>query len=110
MTKTTQQLAERVLQRLKIVAAGETPDAADAQTVKTFYAGQFAEMGIDDLTYWDEADIPDEAFEALADFLAGRLAPDFGLSRPDLEASGERRLRRLAARGPTYRVVAGEYF
>lgn len=110
MTKTTTQLAARVLERLKVTSAGDTPSAEDAQTIKAYYASTFAELGVDDLVYWDEADIPDEAFEALSDLLAGRLAPDFGKTRPDLEASGTSRLRRLAAQGPTGRVLSGEYF
>lgn len=109
MSKTTAQLARRVLERLRVTAAGETPTSEDAQTVTQFYTGAFGEMQVDNLTYWDATDIPDEAFEALADLLAGRLAPDFGLSRPDLEASGVARLRRLAAHGPTGRVVTADY-
>jgi len=110
MSKTTQQLAERVLLRLNWTAVGETPTAADAQSVKDFYAGTLAEMRVDNLVYWDEDDIPDEAFEALSDLLAGRLAPDFGMTKPDLEGSGTVRLRRLASQGATGRVVTGEYF
>ena len=110
MTKTTQQLAERVLLRLKWTSAGETPSADDAEAVKQFYANTFAEMTVNNLTYWDEADIPDEAFEATADFIAGRIAPDFVQPRPDLEASGEQRLRILSTQGGTGRVVTGEYF
>lgn len=110
MSKTTQQLATRVLERLKVIAAGETPDAADAASVKTFYANSFAELQVHDLVYWDQDDIPDEAFEPLSDLLAGRLAPDFGQSRPDLEESGTQRLASLAAVGGTGRIVTGSYF
>lgn len=110
MTKTTQNLAERVLLRLRVTAAGETPSDDDANTVKDFYAGTFAEMEIDNLIYWDEASIPDEAFEALADFIAGRLAPDFGLVKPDLEASGRQRLQTLSFQGGTGRYVSGQFF
>ncbi len=110
MTKTTQQLATRVLLRLKVIASGEVPDNADAEDVKDFYSGQFAEMTVNGLTYWDETEIPDEVFEALADYVAGRIGPDFGKQRPDLEASGDRRLRTLSAQGATGRVVAGQYF
>jgi hypothetical protein len=63
-----------------------------------------------DTVYWDVDDIPDEAFQALADFVAGRMAPDFGEPRPDLEQSGLARLRVLSARGPTGRRVTAEYY
>lgn len=110
MTKTTQQLAERVLKRIGWLASGETATAEDALSVKEYYSGSFAELAVEGLVYWDEADIPDEAFEALADLIAGRIAPDFGKSKPDLEQSGTLRLRRLASQGATGRVVTGEYF
>lgn len=110
MTKTTTQLATNVLERLRVIAAGETPTASDAQDVKDFYATTLAELAIDDLVYWDAADIPDEVFEPLTDMLAGRLAPNFGQLRPDLEASGMNRLARLASQGGTGRVVTGSYF
>lgn len=110
MSKTTQDLAVRVLERLKVIAAGDTPSAEDAASVKSFYAGQFAELQADAVAYWDEDDIPDEAFQALADFVAGRIAPDFGLSRPDLEQSGNLRLRRMSAQSGTGRRVSGLYF
>lgn len=110
MSKTKHDLAHRVLSRLGWVAAGETPTAEDAEAVKAYYAGMFAEISLDGLTYWDEDDIPDEAFEALSDLIAGRIAPDFGMAKPDLEQSGMVRLRRLASRGPTGRIVTAEYF
>lgn len=103
-------LATRVLERLRVTAAGETPSAEDSTTVTSYYSGIFAESVVDDLFYWDEDDIPDEAFEALADYIAGRLGADFGTARPDLEQSGITRLRRLAAIGSTGLIVTGSYF
>lgn len=110
MTKTTQDLAERVLLRLKVTGAGETPNNDDASLVKNFYATTFAEIEVLELTYWPVASIPDEAFEALADFIAGRIGPDFGKDRPDLEASGRQRLAVLSAQGPTGRIVTAPFF
>ena len=110
MTKTTQQLATRVLERLRVIAGGDTPSNADAETVKSYYAGAFKELDAQDIAWWDEDAIPDEAFEALADFVAGRLAPDFGQARPDLEQSGMARLRILSADVPTGFPVTASYF
>ena len=110
MAKTTQQLAVRVLERLKVIAAGDTPSSADAEAVKTYYANVYPEMQDDNLVFWDEASIDTRAFEALADFIAGRLAPDFTEPRPDLEASGLARLRRLSADVPSYLPVGTDYF
>lgn len=110
MTKTTQQLATRVLERLRVIAGGETPSNADAETVKSFYSGAFKELDAQDVAWWDEDAIPDEAFEALTDLIAGRLAPDFGQARPDLEQSGMARLRILSADVPTGFPVTSSYF
>lgn len=111
MTKTTEQLAERVLQRLRIYGPGDTPSNDDAQSVKDYYSGAYAETAVtDDLPYWDEASIPDEAFEALVDLVAGRMAPEWGQNRPDLEASGLDRLRALSGKGPTGRPVTSSFF
>lgn len=110
MSKTTQQLATRVLERLRVIAAGDTPEDADASSIKTYYANVFGEMEEDSLTFWEQDDIDDRAFEALADFIAGRVAPDFVNPRPDLEASGRARLQRLAADVPTGFPVTGCYF
>jgi hypothetical protein len=110
MSKTTQQLATRVLERLKVIAAGDAPAAEDAESVKAFYSDTFEELRDGELAYWDADDIPDEAFQALADFIAGRMATDFGEARPDLEQSGETRLRRLSAKGATGRRVTAAFF
>jgi hypothetical protein len=110
MTTTTQQLAVDVLERIPVIGADETPSAADAQTVKRFYSRTLKELCDQGLAWWDEEDIPDEAFEALADVLAGRLAPRWGYQRPDLEQSGMARLRILSADVPTGFPVTGSYF
>jgi hypothetical protein len=110
VTATTTDLATRVLERLRVTAAGETPSAEDSATVTSYYSGIFAEETVNGLFFWDEDDIPDEAFEALADFIAGRLGADFGSQRPDLEASGMVRLRKLSAVGSTGLIVTGSYF
>jgi hypothetical protein len=44
MAKTTQQLATRVLERLRVIAGGDTPSNADAELVKSFYSGTFKEL------------------------------------------------------------------
>lgn len=103
-------LAARVLERLRVTGAGETPSAEDSATVTSFYSGIFAEETINGLFYWDEDDIPEEAFEALADYIGGKLGADFGEARTDLETDGERRLRKLASQGSTGLTVTGSYF
>jgi hypothetical protein len=110
MAKTTQQLATRVLERLRVIEGGDTPSNADAETVKSFYSGAFKELDAQDIAWWDEDAIPDEAFEALTDVIAGRLAPDFGQARPDLEQSGLQRLRILSGGVSDDLPVTSSYF
>jgi hypothetical protein len=109
MSKTPAQLAVRVLFRLNVLASGETPTAEDSETVQEFYASTFGEMEDDGLTFWEVDDIPERAFEAVADFIAGRIAPEFGQAKPDLEASGRSRLQRMSAMGSTGLPVTGSF-
>lgn len=108
--KTVAQLSTRVLERLERIAEGETPTAQQANKVRDFYRGLYEEQKALDKTYWDRDSIPEEIFEALTDFVAGRIAPDFDLARPDLEASGGMRLTALASRGASGLPVSGSYF
>lgn len=110
MTKTVAELAVEVLERLEVIGSAETPTTVDSDTVQNYYASTFAEMQALGEIYWDQTDIPDEAFAALSDLIAGRIAPKFLLKAPDLEASGQARLWRLGSQGPTGLTVTGSYF
>lgn len=120
MSKTATDLALRVLGRLFSDSDAGSLPPADLAMVKSFYHGQLAEMNVMNLAYWDEDDIPDEAFEALVDYVAGGVAADFGIALPtitignepipSLKASGQSRLQRLASRGGTGRRVTAEFF
>lgn len=110
MSKTTQQFATRVLLRLREIASDATPTSVDATHVKDFYFGIFKEIEANDIAWWDEDVIPDEAFEAMVDLVTGRIATDFGLGRPDLEASGMERLRILSAAACDNLPVTSSYF
>jgi hypothetical protein len=110
MSKTSAELATRVLRRLNVIGAGETPDADLSSEVIGFYAGIFKEQTRLGVFYWDQDDIPDEAFEAAVDLIAGLMGTDYGAPRPDLQQSGDLRTRILGARGGTGRRVTGEFF
>jgi hypothetical protein len=110
MTMTTAQLATRVLQRLERIDETETPTIQQLNLVREFYAGTWEELRALGRAWWERDAIPDEAFQALADFLAGRIAPDFGLARPDLEQSGDARLKALNSAGAADLPVTGTFF
>lgn len=110
MAKTTQDLAEAVLSRLGVLALGDTPEAEDAASVISTYADLFQELEEDDIAFWIESDIPERVFRALADFVAGRMATDYGQQRPDLEESGMLRLRKLAQERTAGQPVRADYY
>lgn len=74
---TLNQLGTRVLQKLKVVAANEAPDAADlAKAVEKIKAAHYA-FGVQELVQWTLNDIPpyaDEPYAMMGAFLA---ADDF---------------------------------
>ena len=61
----------RVLERLKVIAGDDTVKRR-CRSGETYYANVYPEMQDDNLVFWDEASIDTRAFEALADFIAGR--------------------------------------
>lgn len=85
-TKTKLDLVKRALQKLRIVAAGEEPSAEDAVLVGDVYASLRLELANHGVGGFEPDAIPLDAFEGLADLLAVRSAPDFGIqtSRDDL--------------------------
>ena len=110
MAKTVAQLAARVLERIGILAAGDTPTPFESTRVTDFYADQYQELEVRGIAYWDETDIPNSVFQALADYLAGLLSSDDGWPRPDLIADGERRLNLMSAEPASGEVQQAEYF
>lgn len=98
MSKTTTELAERVLKRLGVVAANATPKARDSNDVITYYEAEWEFLRRRDLAFWSKTSIDDRVFNSLVDYLAGKMATDYGLERPDLQESGYRELLILAER------------
>lgn len=84
MSLTLQDLATRVLRKLALIASDETPSAADALTVKTYYKEwrRLAERRLIIDWYDDEEDIPSGAELAVIFCLCPYVAPEFGLT-PD---------------------------
>lgn len=111
MTKTTQNLAEAVLRRLRVIDATETPANEDAAAVKALYLDLHDELITEDIAYWPDTQIPAEVFRALVDYVAGHAAVDFGKNDMiALATDGETRLRRIVQFGHTKRPTRAEYF
>ena len=110
MAKTAAELAIRTLEKIGVLAQGDTPSTADSDAVQDAYTNVYQEAERLGWAFWDEDAIPEYVFEALCDFMAGRLASDFGFEAPPAYLSAEARLRLMAANPPTGEVLSAEYY
>lgn len=92
MAKTKDELATKVLKRLQVVAANATPKASDSNDVISYYDSEWQLLRRRDLAFWSKDSIDDRVFNPLVDYISGKIAPDYGLARPDLQESGYREL------------------
>jgi hypothetical protein len=80
-------LVTRVLEKLKIVGSGQTGSAEDALLVDKVIDPVMSSLATRQIFSWgDEDELPDEAFEHLADCVAFACAGDFGKSYGDRSA------------------------
>ena len=85
MPFTTADLAQEALTELRVLAADETPSAADAQAVITRYSRILPFLELRGVASWPEASIPDPYFIPLARYIAALCAPMFGREYMDDE-------------------------
>lgn len=79
--KSQTDLAQRTLQKMGILAAGETASHDDAALVKDVWASVRLELIARNVGGLSDADaIPLDIFEGVADYVAIKVAPDFGRS------------------------------
>lgn len=98
-TRTPGELAKNALLALNIVAAEETPSAADSQYVIQRYTDLFEEMMVNDEFYWPVSEIPASVFEPLTQIMALIIMPAFGEPvTPEEMDDGLRILRRRLRR------------
>lgn len=79
MAKTKAQLVKRALQKIFVLSASEEPKAEDAQLVSDIWASVRLELVSHRVGGLLDNSIPDDGFEAVADYLAQCIAPDFGI-------------------------------
>jgi hypothetical protein len=97
MSKTSTDLALRVMQELGVVAAGETPSAEDSTLIVSEYYLAQQELEQRNIGAWDVEAIPEAYFVPLAKFMAARVAVMFGAPAAD-EEMALRTLRRVTAK------------
>jgi len=83
MTKT--QLIKKVLQKLKVLEMGETPDSDQTATVGDEYDAAYQELKNDEVVTWTAAgEIPTLQATQMVIFVASRLVDEFSV--PELRA------------------------
>jgi hypothetical protein len=104
-TRTQQDLATAVLQDLRLIAAEETPSAADRAYVINRYTEALEELRDDGLVWWDANAIPYAVFPAVVYYVGLVVSPGFGISIngniDDALEGAKRRLRRRVAKRST---------
>ena len=110
--KTREELVTRALQKLKVLAAGQSPSAEDAAAVDGDVLPIFADLSRRGVySVGDPDEIEDEAFIHLADILANSVAADFGAAQDEgVRMAAERRLRVLGAQTLSGQVLRTNYF
>jgi hypothetical protein len=115
-TYTTAELATRVLRDLGLVAAEETPTAADLDWATETVQSEVGLLAAKGIPIWNGSDvsIPQEYLTVLSRRIGLAAAPSYGLT--DVASAtvamdlAERDLRILGTTGPTGEVATAEYF
>ena len=94
---TPTELAERVMKRLGILDADESPEAKEAQDiVKTMHSAHASMLDLG-LIDWPLDDVPVRCQDAWVNYMAGKVSADFGASSQEVFARGAAAERELIA-------------
>lgn len=117
MSRTRLQLVNQAAKRLGIWATGQTLSADDYNEIDDLWTSLAEDLTSRQVYVVQDVDEVDEAaWLWLADLLAVKAAPSFGLTAQNLAAKdvsedkAEDRLRIIAAQSPTKRVLTIERF
>lgn len=111
-TKTRADLVNQALANLGVLAAGQTADTEDYDSVDSHVDQMFASLEARDVaTIDDENEIPAEWFPSLSTLLADDAAAEFGAqSNPAIVRLAENTLREINRGKPTYMPLKPDYF
>lgn len=112
MSKTREQLVERALRKLGVLAAGQSAAPEDAQVVDAEIEPLMQDLAARNIYVWGDPDeIDDAAFIHLADILANSVARIFGAQQDEMvRVSAENRLRLLDTQVLSGQPLRVEYF
>lgn len=110
--KSRQQLILRALQELKVVGAGQSAAAEDAEVIDDEIEPVMADLAARDIWQWGDGDrIADEAFVHLARILANSRAGEFGMqSDENVRFAAEARLRQISRAQLSGQPQTADYF
>lgn len=110
--KTREELVNRALQKLKVLAAGQTPAAEDYAVVDNDLEPVLSDLSAREIyPFGDPDNIEDEAFVHLADILANSVAADFGREPSEsVRIMAENRLRVLNREILSGQTLKVDYF
>ncbi len=75
---TVAELRDKVLQKLEVLAVGETAEAADAELVEGFISTVHANFLAKAKIYWPSDNTPDEAVDSMVWIIADKCKTEFG--------------------------------
>ena len=111
MAKTKAQLVKRALQKIFVVSGTEEPKAEDAQLVSDIWTSVRAELVAQRVAGLSDNSIPNDGFEAVADYLAQCIGPDFGLPmNEDAKKAALGRVFMAMGTGYTGQVLRTDFF
>lgn len=114
---TLAELRNRVLQKLKVLQAGETAEAEDTVLIEGLIVSVNEKLRDLGIAYWSDSACPQSMLEDLAMYVACHAADDYmdggqaGTFRQTYEPTAERNLRRLVSSGERFnKPTRAEYF
>lgn len=117
MSKTSRELATRVMGICGLLENGQTPDASDVSLVQTIVLAKLAELELRRITYvGDYEQIDDGIFLLLSQAVAPSILDDFGITggvedRIIQKAQlAEVELRTIMCSDPTFEAQQAEYY
>ena len=81
MTKT--KLIKKILQKLKVLESGESPDSDQTSTVNEMYDLVYQELKSDEVVTWTESgEVPEKQAGQMIILMASRLVDEFSVPEP----------------------------
>lgn len=118
--KNINDLAQRTMEILGLLEAQEDVSSEDFALLSRIYENRYCEWQFRGLAYWPVAEIPQLAFESLAEMLAGEASSSFGVPTPivldengqqvGVGVKGLRNMRRIIQVEQSHLPTVGQFY